>query len=112
MASQTIPTTQKPNRQPTKRRKNQVETKCTGPYCDEEYWNTHTRRELEKLESFEGHNTETEAGNYLPNEFDGTCGRSSKTGHIYGGENAKIGEFPFIAALGKFKLCPFSNQGA
>ena len=114
MASQTISTTAKPNRRPTKKRKNQIETKCTGPYCDEEYWNTHTKRQLEQLESFIGHNTETELGTYLPNEFEGTCGRDSKTGQrqarIYGGENAKIGEFPFIAAFGKFKLSAFSNQ--
>ena len=86
-----------------KKRKNQIETKCTGPYCDESYWETHTKRELGELKSFLGHNTDTEPGNYLPNEFEGTCGRNSKTGHIYGGLKAKIGEFPFMAALGKPK---------
>ena len=39
-------------------------------------------------------------GDYLPNEQDQTCGIFTKTGYIVGGEDAKIGEFPFLAALG------------
>ena len=96
-------TTKRPNQNRKRKRKNEIETKCTGPYCDEEYWDTRTRSDIEDLESFIGHNTETENGTYLPNEFDGTCGRDSKSGHIYGGEDAKIGEFPFIAAMGKIR---------
>ena len=46
-------------------------------------------------------NNETAVGNYLPNEIDQTCGLFTKTGYIVGGEDSKMGEFPFLAALGK-----------
>ena len=93
-------TTPKPIRRSTSKRPNQIQSECTGPFCDEEFWNKNTKRELSQLDSFIDHNTDTEIGTYLPNEFDGSCGRDSKFGQIYGGENAKIGEFPFMAALG------------
>ena len=99
-ASVPVTTTPNPNRRPTSKRPGQEKSKCTGPFCDEEFWNTKTKRELSQLESFVDYHPDTETGTYLPNEFDGTCGKDSKFGQIYGGENAKIGEFPFIAALG------------
>ena len=55
----------------------------------------------EKLGNWEGFNNETEVGNYLPNEKDLTCGSDTKHGYIIGGEDSKMGEFPFLAALGK-----------
>ena len=89
---------------PTKRRKDQTETKCTGNYCDEKFWNKNIT-EIMKLEEEEGNwidiNNFSIKGDYLPNEQDQTCGIFTKTGYIVGGENAKIGEFPFLAALGK-----------
>ena len=48
----------------------------------------------------ENYNTETEAADYLPNEFDLSCGSTSKFGYIVGGQDSKLGEFPFVAALG------------
>ena len=79
-----------------------------GLYCDEKFWDINGEKDLEKLESEEGHwedyNRKTEAGDYLPNEFDQTCGITTKTSYIVGGEDTKIGEFPFIAALGMFCL--------
>ena len=44
--------------------------------------------------------TDTAAGNYHPNEKDGTCGQYLGTGFILGGEYAKRGELPYQAALG------------
>ena len=89
---------------PTKKRKDQIETKCTGNYCDELFWNQNIT-EIKKLEEEEGNwidiNNFSIKGDYLPNEKDQTCGIFTKTGYIVGGEDAKIGEFPFLAALGK-----------
>ena len=60
-----------------------------------------------------GHNRETEAGDYLPNEHDGTCGNSTmanskrkkrRVKRVVGGLDAKIGEFPLIAALGMYTI--------
>ena len=89
---------------PTKKRKDQIETKCTGNYCDELFWNQNIT-EIKKLEEEEGNwidiNNFSIQGDYLPNEKDQTCGIFTKTGYIVGGEDAKIGEFPFLAALGK-----------
>ena len=89
---------------PTKKRKDQIETKCTGNYCDEKFWNKNIT-EIMKLEEEEGNwidiNNFSIQGDYLPNEQDQTCGIFTKTGYIVGGEDAKIGEFPFLAALGK-----------
>ena len=103
-------TTPDPNRRSTSKRPSQKKSKCTGPYCDEEFWNKKTKRELSQLESFVDLNSDTEVGTYLPNEFDGSCGKDSKFGQIYGGENAKIGEFPFIAALGILDLIKDSEK--
>ena len=44
--------------------------------------------------------TNSSAGNYLPTPEEGTCGYSTSTEFIIGGKDAKIGDFPFIAALG------------
>ena len=64
----------------------------------------------DKLEEEEGNwidiNNYSINGDYLPNEKDQTCGIFTKTGYIVGGEDAKIGEFPFLAALGKQVLSP------
>ena len=88
-----------------KKRKNQIKSACTNSlddvnedYCDENYWSKRSKKELIKDES--RYNQKTEAGDYLPNEFDGSCGGSSKFGQIVGGEDSKLGEFPFVAALG------------
>ena len=43
---------------------------------------------------------ESENGTYLPVESGFGCGSRLSSGFILGGENAKKGEFPFIAALG------------
>ena len=48
----------------------------------------------------ERYNVETEAGDYLPNENDKSCGGNSKFGQIVGGKDSKLGEFPFNAAIG------------
>ena len=48
----------------------------------------------------ERYNVETEAGDYLPNEHDKSCGGNSKFGQIVGGKDSKLGEFPFNAAIG------------
>ena len=100
-------TTEKPSTtKPTKRRRFQTQTDCEGLYCDEKFWDITNSTELKRLESEQGnwedYNRETEAGDYLPNEFDQTCGLTTKTSFIVGGEDTKIGEFPFIAALGMF----------
>jgi hypothetical protein len=42
----------------------------------------------------------TELGTYLPTQDSFKCGVRLASGFILGGENAKRGEFPFIAALG------------
>jgi len=39
-------------------------------------------------------------GDYLPNAEDATCGTDTKAGQIVGGDDAKLGEYPFIAILG------------
>ena len=50
--------------------------------------------------------TDTAAGNYHPNEKDGTCGQYLGTGYkerrkrALGGDYAKRGELPYQAALG------------
>ena len=44
--------------------------------------------------------TDTAAGNYHPNEKDGTCGQYLGTGFILGGEYTKRGELPYQAVLG------------
>ena len=73
-------------------------------YCNKNFWEDTSKKELLTLESSRGSwigwNKNTEAGDYLPNEFDGSCGETSKASYIVGGEDAKIGEFPFIAAVG------------
>ena len=54
----------------------------------------------EQLSEEELYNEESAQGTYLPNEFDVTCGDSAKFGFIIGGVDAKMGSYPFIAALG------------
>jgi len=44
--------------------------------------------------------TDSAAGNYHPNEEDGTCGQYLGTGFILGGEYTKRGELPYQAVLG------------
>ena len=96
---------------PTKRRRLQTKTECTGIYCDKNFWDQ-SPAEIKKIEKGQGHwedfNNETAVGNYLPNEKDLTCGSDTKHGYIIGGEDSKIGEFPFLAALGK--LCKILLQ--
>ncbi len=76
---------------------------CTGNYCNETFWEM-DRNKLVALEdnagNWIGQNEETEAGNYLPNQYDFTCGITTKTSYIVGAEDTKIGEFPYLAALG------------
>ena len=43
---------------------------------------------------------ESESGTFLPLETNFMCGVRLATGFILGGQDAKRGEFPFIAALG------------
>ena len=97
-------TTSRVSTKPTKRRKGQRKTKCQGIYCDVKFWEKDPA-EIKSIEEKEGHwedfNNETAVGNYLPNEKDLTCGSDTKHGYIIGGEDSKIGEFPFLAALGK-----------
>jgi hypothetical protein len=50
--------------------------------------------------SFVSGNDPTELGTYLPTQDSFKCGVRLASGFILGGENAKRGEFPFIAALG------------
>ena len=92
----------KPRRDECKRR-NKGKCKCRGIYCDKEFWNKDLR-EIRRIEVEQGHwedlNNNTAVGNYLPNEQDLTCGSHTKHGFIVGGEDSKIGEFPFVAALG------------
>ena len=96
--------TKRPVPKPTKRRKNQVETKCYGDYCNEMFWNKNIT-EIRDLEEKNGHwislNKHFAKGDYLPNEKEQTCGKSTKTGYIEGSTGANIGEFPFVAVLGK-----------
>ena len=87
---------------------------------DKKFWDIHTKNKLEEFISKEGnwigHNKETEAGDYLPNEFKRTksgtssCGTSSKSGFIIGGEDAKLGEFPFVATLGIYFYIYIKNN--
>ena len=101
-------TTPRASTKPTKRRRGQTKNdnaKCQGIYCDQTFWEKDPA-EIKNIEENEGHwldfNNKTEVGNYLPNEKDLTCGADTKHGYIIGGEDSKIGEFPFLAALGKF----------
>jgi hypothetical protein len=50
--------------------------------------------------SFVSSEDPTELGTYLPTQDSFKCGVRLASGFILGGENAKRGEFPFIAALG------------
>ena len=50
------------------------------------------------------YHTRTEAADYFPNEFENSCGSTSKSGYIVGGQDSKIGEFPFVAALGAYYM--------
>ena len=89
---------------PTEKRRDQIKTKCSGDYCDENFWNQNIR-EIKKLEDEKGNwigfNGYSILGDYLPNEKDQTCGIFTKTGYILGGQDAKLGEFPFLAAIGR-----------
>ena len=64
-------------------------------------------RQWETDEAWIGYNNDTSEGpntaavDYLPNEVDFTCGASAGFGYIVGGRDAKQGEFPFIAGLGR-----------
>ena len=88
----------------TSRRPKQKKSKCRrsrkGNFCDVNYWDKKTKKEL--IDDPKRYNTETEAADYLPNEFDSSCGSTSKSGYIVGGQDSKIGEFPFVAALGLY----------
>ena len=101
----TLVTTSRPKLTTSKRPK-QRKSKCRpsrkGNFCDENYWEKRTKKEL--IEDPENYNTETEAADYLPNEFDQSCGSTSKFGYIVGGQDSKIGEFPFVAALGCYHI--------
>jgi hypothetical protein len=44
--------------------------------------------------------TQSESGTYLPVETNFMCGVRLASGFILGGQDAKRGDFPFIAALG------------
>jgi hypothetical protein len=91
-------TIKRPKNKPKKKRKKQKQSRCTGIYCDESYWDKKTKKEL--INDPTKYHTKTEAADYLPNVFDKSCGDSSKFGHIVGGQDSKIGEFPFVAAMG------------
>jgi len=80
---------------------------CSGRKFPERYWDQ-TRTELSILENKtnvdDWTHFETQQGDYLPNEYDGTCGESIKFGFIVCAKgqdcDAKFGAYPFIAALG------------
>ena len=101
----TLVTTSRP-RLTTSKRPKQRKSKCRpsrkGNFCDENYWEKRTKKEL--IEDPEKYDTETEAADYLPNEFDLSCGSTSKYGYIVGGQDTKLGEFPFVAALGCYHI--------
>ena len=90
-------TTRKPIK--TRKRKKQKKSRCTGNYCDESYWDKKTKKQL--IKDPKRYHTDTEAADYLPNVFDKSCGHQSKSGYIVGGQDSKIGEFPFVAAMGR-----------
>ena len=82
---------------------------CSGRKFPENYWDQ-TRTELSILEnktSDDWTHVDTQQGDYLPNEYDGTCGESIKFGFIVCGKgqncDAKFGAYPFVAALGMIK---------
>ena len=91
-------TKRRPTNKPTKKRKKQKKSKCRGIYCDESYWDKKTKKQL--INDPKLYHTDTEAADYLPNVFDKSCGEDSKAGHIVGGQDSRIGEFPFVAAMG------------
>ena len=72
------------------------------------YW-FQTRDELAKFENLSGnwYNRDYEDGTYLPNEWDGTCGDDAKFGYVVGGKDAKMGAYPFIAAIGNKNRQPY-----
>jgi len=79
---------------------------CSGGKYPINYWDQ-TRSEvadLEGLTDFDWFHRETMRGDYMPNEYDGTCGDKASFGQIVcpkGADcNAKPGAYPFIAALG------------
>ena len=84
---------------------------CSGRRFPENYWDQ-TRTELSILENKtnvdDWTHFDTQRGDYLPNEYDGTCGESIKFGFIVCAKgqdcDAKFGAYPFIAALGRFVL--------
>ena len=84
--------------QKTEKRRKQKKSECTGSYCDESYWDKGTKKQL--INDPKLYHIDTEAADYLPNEFDKSCGDSSDYGQIVGGQDSKIGEFPFVAAMG------------
>ena len=90
---------------------------CSGRKFPENYWD-HTRSELSVLENKtnvdDWTHVDTQNGDYLPNEFDGTCGESIKFGFIVCAKgqdcNAKFGAYPFIAALGMLNILFYDDS--
>ena len=102
--------TKRPITLPTKRRLKQTKTSCSGIYCDKKFWEHRNIEEIIAIETIKrnwrGFDEEHLRGDYLPNEQDNTCGRSTRnrgrSGRLVGAGrgDAKLGEFPFIASLG------------
>jgi len=69
----------------------------TATASNETVASTPPRRENEKENEV---TDRTARGDYLPLAKEHTCGAHATTGFILGGEDAKMGEFPFIVILG------------
>ena len=63
--------------------------------------NTNLRKEADITESFSiNNNNDGNSGTWLPNANDLECGQTTNTGYLIGGSNTRLGEFPYVAALG------------
>ena len=51
----------------------------------------------------EPENPDSAKSDFKPIPRNGTCGFATRTGFIVGGKDTVRGEFPFLAALGRFK---------
>jgi len=100
----TTTTTQKPTtpatRKPTTSRNTVSQFPTEKPKSN--YWDK-SIRELKEENNLSGnwYHWETASGDYLPNEYDSTCGQGLAFGNIFWfGEIARFGAYPYIAALG------------